>query len=62
MWVTRAIAGEALGASDPMTVDIPTASISIIDYPEDFSAEAYAAGKCGPPLVQALGIKPPIED
>jgi broad specificity phosphatase PhoE len=31
MWVTRAIVGEALGESNPMNIDIPTASISTID-------------------------------
>merc|ERR1711991_556151 len=52
MWVTRAIVGEALDEPDPMKVDIPTASISIIDYPPEFTAEALAAKTCAKPVVQ----------
>ena len=33
LWVTRAVVGEALGEANPMKVEIPTASISVIDYP-----------------------------
>ena len=44
MWVTRAMVGEALGESDPTKVDVPTASVSVIDYPDGFSAPAFAAG------------------
>jgi len=61
LWVTRAMVGEALGESDPMNVDIPTASVSVIDYPEGFSAEAFASGGCEAPTVQGVGVKPPLE-
>ena len=60
--VTRAIVGEALGEPDPLQVDIPTASVSVIDYPDGFSADAFAAGDCKPPLVQAVGTKPVLEE
>ena len=60
MWVTRAVVGEALGEPNPMKVDIPTASISIVDYPEGFSAEALAAAACAAPVVQAVGVKPEL--
>jgi len=60
MWVTRAMAGEALGESNPMNVDIPTASVSIIDYPDGFCADAYAAGECMAPIVRAMGVKPVV--
>ena len=61
MWVTRAMAGEALGEDDPMKVDIPTASISVIDYPEGFDMKAHSAGTCPPPVVQYIGRKAPTE-
>lgn len=60
MWVTRAIVGEALCEPNPMKVDIPTASISILDYPEGFTAEAFVAGDCPTPQVQAVGLKPQL--
>ena len=60
MWVTRAMVGEALGKSDPTKVDVPTASVSVIDYPDGFSAHAFAAGECGAPIVQAVGVKPEV--
>jgi broad specificity phosphatase PhoE len=59
--VTRAIVGEALGESNPMNIDIPTASISIIDYPaKGFSEVALASGSCARPVVRAVGIKPEL--
>jgi len=61
MWVTRAMAGEALGEPNPMKVDIPTASISVIDYPEGFTADAFAKGECGKPTVVSVGVKPVVE-
>jgi len=63
MWVTRAIVGEALEEPNPMKVEIPTASISIIDYPGDqgFSAQALAKAECAKPCVRAVGIKPLVE-
>ena len=61
LWVTRAMVGEALEEPNPLNVDIPTASISIIDYPEGFSAEALLAGECAKPVVRAVGIKPELE-
>ena len=60
MWVTRAVVGEALGEPNPMKVDIPTASISIVDYPEGFSADALAKGECAKPTVQVIGLKPEL--
>ena len=33
MWVTRALLGEALGEDDPLAVDVPTASVSCVEYP-----------------------------
>ena len=60
MWVTRAMVGEALGEADPMKVDIPTASISVVDYPDGFSAEGLAAGTCGAPTVVSVGFKPAL--
>ena len=41
-------------------VDVPTASVSVIDYPDGFSAHAFAAGECGAPIVQAVGVKPKV--
>jgi len=61
MWVTRAMVGEALGEPNPMRVDIPTASISVVDYPEGFSAQAFASGACEPPTVACVGLKPSLE-
>ena len=58
MWVTRAIVGEALREPNPMRVDIPTASVSVIDYPDGFSMDAFAAAECGPPVVRSAGVKP----
>lgn len=50
MWVTRAMVGEAQGEPNPLKVDIPTASISIVDYTES-----------GEQIVQAVGVKPVVE-
>ncbi|KAL1508437.1 hypothetical protein AB1Y20_004541 [Prymnesium parvum] len=60
MWVTRAIVGEAIGEENPLNVEIPTASISVIDYPEGFSASAFAAGACPSPTVISVGFKPMV--
>ena len=43
-----------------MKVSIPTASVSIIDYPDGFTAEAFAAGSCAAPVVQVVGLKPDL--
>jgi len=61
MWVTRAMVGEALGEPNPLKVDIPTASISVCDYPDGFSAAAFAEGACAAPAVVAVGRKPELE-
>ena len=61
MWVTRAMAGEALGEPNPMKVDIPTASVSVIDYPEGFTADGFAKGACGKPVVVSVGVKPVVD-
>jgi len=58
LWVTRAMVGEALGEENPLNVEIPTASVSTIDYPDGFTAEAFAEGGCGKPKVLAVGHKP----
>lgn len=60
MWVTRAMAGEAINEPNPMKVDIPTASISILDYPEGFDTAALAAGICDRPTVRVVGRKPEV--
>lgn len=60
MWVTRAMVGEALGEADPTNVDIPTASVSVVDYPEGFTAAGFAAGTCAAPTALAVGVKPPV--
>jgi hypothetical protein len=52
------MASEALGEANPLNVDVPTASVSVIDYPEGFDREANAAGICPPPVVQYIGRKP----
>jgi len=62
MWVTRAMAGEALGEENPMKVDIPTASVSVIDYPDGFSYTAFEAGECAAPVVVSVGTKPPLDE
>ena len=41
---------------------MPTASVSIIDYPDGFSAAAFAAGECEAPVVRAVGLKPGVSD
>ena len=53
MWVTRSILAEALGydtvadTSKLESIDIPTASISVVEYPRE-----------GPPNVVYMGVKP----
>ena len=61
MWVTRACVGEAIGEPNPMKVDIPTASISVIDYPDAFDAASFASGDCDSPTVVTVGRKPEID-
>eukprot|EP00930_Biecheleria_cincta_P064500 TRINITY_DN50084_c0_g1_i1.p1 TRINITY_DN50084_c0_g1~~TRINITY_DN50084_c0_g1_i1.p1 ORF type:complete len:290 (-),score=31.62 TRINITY_DN50084_c0_g1_i1:265-1053(-) len=60
MWVTRAMVGEAMGEPNPMKVDIPTASISTVDYPEGFETAALVAGSCEGPTVRLVGRKPEV--
>lgn len=60
MWVTRAMVGEAIGEENPMKIDIPTGSISVIDYPDGFSEEAFLAKECPPPTVLVFGMKPTL--
>ena len=57
LWVTRAMVGEALGEANPMKVEVPTGSISVVDYPDGFSTAALAAGECAAPVVQVVGRK-----
>jgi broad specificity phosphatase PhoE len=59
MWVTRAMLAEALGELNPMNVDVPTASLSVIDYPCDFTTGGLADGKCAQPTVIEQGFTPP---
>ena len=53
MWVTRSILADALGydtkadTSKLETLDIPTASISVVEYPRE-----------GAPTVVSMGVKP----
>lgn len=62
LWVTRAMVGEAIEEPNPLKVDIPTASISIVDYPDGFTtAEDLAAGRCPKPVVRSIGVKPTLE-
>jgi len=49
LWVTRAMLCDALGIDDPLAVDVPTASVSVVDYPPE-----------GPPVVVLKGHKPPL--
>ena len=52
---------QALGETNPMRVDIPTASVSIIDYPDGFlGADGFAAGDGPSPIVRSAGVKPPL--
>jgi broad specificity phosphatase PhoE len=55
MWVTRILLADALGASDVLQIDVPTASISVVDYPEGSwpSAAAHTAAQA-----RLLGHKP----
>lgn len=55
MWVTRAMVADALGEDDIQKVDIPTASISVIDYPPDAWPPAIASEPASVPLI---GYKP----
>lgn len=34
MWVTRVLLADALGAPDVLQIDVPTASVSVVDYPD----------------------------
>ena len=43
-----------------MKVEIPTASISVIDYCEGFSESSFAEGGCEAPVVQVVGLKPEL--
>ena len=49
-----------LKEENPMKVNIPTASISVVDYPDGFTAEAFAAGECASPTVQVVGLTPEL--
>lgn len=50
MWVTRVMVADAIGEPDVLSVDIPTASISVIDY---------GPGTWPPALVEE-GLKPDV--
>ena len=50
LWVTRALIGDVTGERDPLAIDIPTASVSVVDYPADGGA----------PTVVSTGFKPAL--
>ena len=58
LWVTRALVGEALCIEDPRELDIPTASVSVVDYPAEWSSAEWAAGRGEAPVVRVRGFKP----
>ena len=51
LWVTRSMVGESMGEPNPLKVDIPTASISVVDYPDGAK-----------PIVVCAGVKPVLEE
>lgn len=59
MWVTRSILGDALGLDTRLNtgrlqdLDVPTASISVVDY--------TLVGDSMKATVQYIGKKPPVE-
>uniref|UniRef100_A0A7S0KZ69 Phosphoglycerate mutase (2,3-diphosphoglycerate-dependent) n=1 Tax=Coccolithus braarudii TaxID=221442 RepID=A0A7S0KZ69_9EUKA len=63
LWVTRSLLGEALGEEDPLAVDVPTASVSVVDYPARFKGQAGVLGMpadCRPIVIYAAH-KPELE-
>ena len=50
LWVTRALIGDVTGERDPLAIDIPTAFVSVVDYPADGGA----------PTVVSTGFKPAL--
>ena len=48
--MTRALIGDVTGERDPLAIDIPTASVSVVDYPADGGA----------PTVVSTGFKPAL--
>ena len=59
MWVTRIILAEALAMKNVLELDVPTASISIIDYPMG-SWPISAADANSPAVVELSGFKPTL--
>ena len=57
MWVTRILLADALGESNVLNVDVPTASISVIDYSPESWPPATADEA---PSVVVVGHKPPL--
>jgi len=59
LWVTRCLLADALGESDVLRVDVPTASVSVIDYVE--GSWPLVVSTCAPE-VTLVGFKPPLPD
>ena len=57
MWVTRAMVADAIGETNYMEVDIPTASISVIDYGPEAWPPSLATE---PAQVPVIGYKPEL--
>jgi len=57
MWVTRAMVADAIGETNYMKVDIPTASISVIDYGPESWPPSLATE---PAQVPIIGYKPKL--
>ena len=58
MWVTRAMVADAIGEDDYQKVNIPTASISVIDYGPEAWPPVLATE---PASVPVIGYKPSLE-
>ena len=59
MWVTRVMVADALGEPSVLNVDIPTASISVIDYGPDAWPPVLATEPASVPVV---GFKPAVTE
>uniref|UniRef100_A0A7S3F0X5 Phosphoglycerate mutase (2,3-diphosphoglycerate-dependent) n=1 Tax=Haptolina ericina TaxID=156174 RepID=A0A7S3F0X5_9EUKA len=59
LWVTRCLLADALGEPDVLNVDVPTASISIIDYGDGSWPAAVASEQ---PTVVLSGFEPPLPE
>lgn len=57
MWVTRVMLADAMGVDNVLKIDVPTASISIVDYPEGSWPISVADT---PAMPRLLGHKPEV--